>query len=165
MGGPYCEKAAQGRTGARLPGKSNSWWEQNPENYDRHRTIVLPEGTPEFFETIDRRFFTFSLFYRGSTPFERLIPFGELRGKRVLEIGCGLGTHAQLLSQAGCHLTTIDLTMRAVELTRRRLSLNGLRADVRLMDAERMEFQEGGFGTKERVGAYSRDWVQWLVEV
>jgi 2-polyprenyl-3-methyl-5-hydroxy-6-metoxy-1,4-benzoquinol methylase len=121
------------------------WWEQNPMSYDWHRTISLLEGTPEFFATIDTRFFNASPFFRGKRPFARLIPFADIRGKRVLEIGCGLGAHAQLLAEAGCCLTAIDITPRAVELTRKRLALNGITADVRLMDAEHMEFEDGEF--------------------
>ena len=130
---------------AHLQAENKGWWEANPMAYDWHGTLKAFEGTPEFYEQIDRRFFASSSFYRGKRPFEKWIPFKRLEGKRVLEIGCGLGTHAQLLSEAGCHLTCIDLTEKAVENTRRRLDLRGLRADVRRMDAEQMEFPDGEF--------------------
>lgn len=129
--------------------QSRRWWDANPMSYDWHKTILSAEGTLEFYQEIDRRFFSSSSCYRGpnpsSRPFEKWIPFERLRGKRVLEIGCGLGAHAQLLSEAGCHLTCIDLTDRAVENTRRRLDLCGLPADVRRMDAEEMDFVDGLF--------------------
>jgi 2-polyprenyl-3-methyl-5-hydroxy-6-metoxy-1,4-benzoquinol methylase len=141
--------------------ESRRWWDANPMSYDWHKTIVPAEGTREFYEEIDRRFFSSSSFYRGPVPpgrpftrasarplgrpFERWIPFDLLRGKRVLEVGCGLGSHAQLMSEAGCNLTCIDLTDRAVENTRRRLDLCGLPADVRRMDAEKMDFGDGEF--------------------
>ena len=128
-----------------LQARSRVWWETNPMSYDWHKTLQAPEGTREFYEWIDRRFFTSSSFYRGKRPFEKWIPFDHLKGKRVLEIGCGLGVHAQLLSEAGCNLTCIDLTERAIENTTRRLSLWGLHADIRLMDAEQMDFPEGEF--------------------
>jgi len=118
-------------------------------SYDWHKTIIPAEGTREFYEEIDRRFFSSSSFYRdpliSARRFQRWIPFDLLRGKRVLEIGCGLGSHAQLMSEAGCNLTCIDLTDRAVENTRRRLDLCGLPADVRRMDAEKMGFADGEF--------------------
>jgi len=128
-----------------LQAESRSWWETNPMSYDWHKTILAPEGTREFYDEIDRRFFTSSSFYRGKRPFERWIPFDRLRGKRVLEIGCGLGAHAQLLSEAACDLTCIDLTEKAVENTRRRLELRGLRAEIRRMDAEQMDFPDSEF--------------------
>jgi 2-polyprenyl-3-methyl-5-hydroxy-6-metoxy-1,4-benzoquinol methylase len=125
--------------------KSRRWWETNPMSYDWHRTLPAPEGTRQFYEEIDRRFFSSSSFYRGNTPFERYIPFDRLGGARVLEIGCGLGSHARLLCEAGCDLTCIDLTERAVQNTRQRLQLWGLHADVRQMDAEQMEFPDAEF--------------------
>jgi SAM-dependent methyltransferase len=114
-------------------------------SYDWHKTLQVSEGTPEFYEEVDRRFFSSSSFYRGQRPFERWIPFRHLQAQRVLEIGCGLGTHAQLLSEAGCQLTCIDLTEKAVENTRRRLELRGLSSDIRRMDAEKMDFPDGEF--------------------
>ena len=121
------------------------WWSRNPMSYDWHKTVTAPEGTREFFEEIDYRFFNASPFYEGERPFARLIPFERLKGKRVLEIGCGLGSHAQLFAEAGCYVTAMDLTEKAVELTQKRLCLKGLNADVRRMDAEEMEFQNGEF--------------------
>ncbi|MHB8485801.1 MAG: class I SAM-dependent methyltransferase [Candidatus Acidiferrales bacterium] len=128
-----------------LQKENKGWWETNPMAYDWHRTLEASEGTAEFYDGIDHRFFTSSSFYRGRRPFEKWIPFDRLEGKRVLEIGCGLGSHAQLLSEAGCHLTCIDLTAKAVESTRRRLDLRGLPADVRQMDAEQMDFPDSEF--------------------
>jgi ubiquinone/menaquinone biosynthesis C-methylase UbiE len=125
--------------------ESKGWWEANPMGYDWHKTLQAPEGTPEFYDGIDRRFFASSSFYRGKRPFEKWIPFDQIKGKRVLEIGCGLGAHAQLLSEAGCDLTCIDLTEKGVTSTSRRLDLRGLRADVRQMDAERMDFPDNEF--------------------
>lgn len=121
------------------------WWSQNPMSYDWHRIIAAREGTREFFEEIDARFIHASPFYRGERPFERLIPFDNLKGKRVLEIGCGLGLHVKLLSEAGASVTAIDLTPKAVELTQKRLSLRGLPANVQIMDAEQMEFRDQEF--------------------
>jgi 2-polyprenyl-3-methyl-5-hydroxy-6-metoxy-1,4-benzoquinol methylase len=124
---------------------SKLWWETNPMSYDWRRTLPYEEGTAEFFDAIDRRFFLSSPFYRGTIPFGRLIPFDRLRGKRVLEIGCGLGAHAELMSRAGCRLSCIDLTERAVSMTRRRLALRGVTADVQRMDAEKMIFPDEEF--------------------
>jgi 2-polyprenyl-3-methyl-5-hydroxy-6-metoxy-1,4-benzoquinol methylase len=127
-------------TDGRLQERSRLWWSQNPMGYDWHRTSPAAEGTRDFFREIDARFFGSSPFYAGERPFAGLIPFHTLQGKRVLEIGCGLGAHTQLLAEAGCVVTAIDLTPRAVELTKKRLRWAGVDADVRLMDAEALEF-------------------------
>lgn len=128
-----------------LQSESQRWWETNPMDYDWHKTLQATEGTRAFYEELDQRFFLSSSFYAGGKPFEKLIPFERLKGKRVLEIGCGMGAHAQLFSGAGCNLTCIDLTERAVENTKRRLGLFGLEADIRQMDAEQMDFPDCEF--------------------
>ena len=124
------------------------WWEHNPMVYDNFRGEGMPAAREEF-ERVDRRFFSrcASWFAQapGERPFSGLIPFERLRGKRVLEIGCGSGAHARLLAESGCDLTCIDITHAGVEMTRRRLALYGLRADVRRMDAEAMEFPDASF--------------------
>ena len=80
------------------------WWERNPMVYDNFRGEGVP-ATREEFERIDRRFFSrcSSWFAQapGDRPFSSLIPFDRLRGRRVLEIGCGSGAHARLLAESG----------------------------------------------------------------
>jgi 2-polyprenyl-3-methyl-5-hydroxy-6-metoxy-1,4-benzoquinol methylase len=125
--------------------QNRNWWNKTPMSYDWRDKITLQEGTREFFDEVDARFFGASSFYRTPQPFGRLIPFEKLHGKRVLEIGCGLGLHSQLIAQAGARLTSIDLTPRAVGLTQERLNLKGIQSDVRVMDAENMEFEENEF--------------------
>ena len=124
------------------------WWERHPMVYDNFRGEGVPV-TREEFERVDRRFFSrcASWFAQapGGRPFSALIPFERLRGKRVLEVGCGSGAHARLLAESGCDLTCVDITQAGVEMTRRRLSLYGLEADVRRMDAERLEFPDASF--------------------
>lgn len=56
-----------------------------------------------------------------------------------------MGAHAKLLAEAGAVLSAIDLTPRAVAQTSRRLSLAGLKAEIKVMDAEAMEFPDGEF--------------------
>lgn len=117
--------------------------------YDWRGTSPHGEATREWFEEIDRRLFdpvtSFFAQGRNEKPFSRLIPYSNLKGKEVLEVGCGSGAHARLIAECGARLTAIDLTARAVELTKRRLSLYGLVANVRTMDAERMGFETGSF--------------------
>lgn len=125
------------------------WWERNPMTYDWRGTSPYPEEMRAWFEEMDRRLFNHaSSFFAhgyGEKPFVRLIPYANLNGKDVLEVGCGSGVHTRLLAEAGARLVAIDLTMKAVELTRRRLDLYGLHADVRQMDAEQMNFEPGQF--------------------
>ena len=125
------------------------WWELCPMTYDWRSTNDHDEGTQEWFEEIDRRFFSevSSSFAQshGAKPFSRLIPYNILRGREVLEIGCGSGAHAKLIAESGARLTAIDLTEKAVALTRQRLRLYELAANVLQMDAESLSFPDRSF--------------------
>jgi ubiquinone/menaquinone biosynthesis C-methylase UbiE len=64
---------------------------------------------------------------------------------KVLEIGVGLGADHQQFAEAGADLWGIDLTERAVEHTRRRLSAFGLGSQLALGDAEHLDFPDETF--------------------
>ena len=76
---------------------------------------------------------------------ESFADFGSSGGKRVLEIGVGLGADHQRFAQAGADLFGIDLTERAVEHTRRRLAASGLTSTISVGDAERLDFSDNFF--------------------
>src|SRR2546430_2711346 len=59
--------------------------------------------------------------YRLEPYIAEFADFAGARGKRVLEIGVGLGADHQNFAQAGAVLCGIDLTPRAVEHTQPRL--------------------------------------------
>jgi ubiquinone/menaquinone biosynthesis C-methylase UbiE len=76
---------------------------------------------------------------------EEFAEFATAAGKKVLEIGVGLGADHQRFAQAGAQLTGIDLTARAVAHTRRRLALFGLDSALSTGDAENLEFPSDEF--------------------
>jgi SAM-dependent methyltransferase len=76
---------------------------------------------------------------------EEFAQFQSTSGKRVLEIGVGLGADHQRFAQAGAILSGIDLTARAVAHTRDRLNLFGLASSLRAGDAENLEFSPDTF--------------------
>jgi ubiquinone/menaquinone biosynthesis C-methylase UbiE len=71
--------------------------------------------------------------------------FEESRGKKVLEIGVGLGADHQKFSEAGAELYGIDLTERAVAHTRDRLACFGLESRLEVGDAENLAFDDESF--------------------
>lgn len=71
--------------------------------------------------------------------------FANASGKRVLEIGVGLGADHEQFARAGAELTGIDLTERAIENTRRRLGHFGLKSDLKVADAEKLPFGDASF--------------------
>ncbi|HUZ81067.1 MAG TPA: glycosyltransferase [Gaiellaceae bacterium] len=123
------------------------WWTDNPMTYDWRGEIPYPPGSSEHLAEVERRFLAEAWFAQpeGAPPFSALIPFDELRGKDVLEIGCGTGVHTRLLAAAGGNVSAVDLTPTAVELTTQRLALAGLFADVLEADAESLPFADDSF--------------------
>jgi ubiquinone/menaquinone biosynthesis C-methylase UbiE len=75
----------------------------------------------------------------------RFADFEGARGKRLLEIGVGLGTDFVRFVRAGAIATGVDLTEHAVALVRRRLELEGLDADLQTADAESLPFEDQSF--------------------
>ena len=71
--------------------------------------------------------------------------FAGSSGKRVLEIGGGLGADHQRFAESGAVLSGIDLTKRAVEHTRQRLASLGLSSNVAVGDAENLPFADDSF--------------------
>jgi ubiquinone/menaquinone biosynthesis C-methylase UbiE len=69
----------------------------------------------------------------------------ELAGKRVLEIGCGMGLHAEMLARAGAVLTAVDISDVSVAATRQRFDLKHLSADLLRLDAETLPFGDATF--------------------
>lgn len=71
--------------------------------------------------------------------------FSSAEGKRVLEVGLGMGSDFVRWLRSGATATGIDLTERAVDITRRRVVAEGFRADVQVADAESLPFTDEQF--------------------
>ncbi len=73
--------------------------------------------------------------------------FEAAHGKKVLEVGVGLGADHQRFAEAGAILTGVDLTVRAIEMTRRRFKNLGLMSDLQVGYAENLGFPDSSFDT------------------
>lgn len=115
--------------------------------YSYHGALQPLRGSQEWFEENDSRFLTAAYFARGTdgTPFGRFLRTELVTGKAVLEVGCGMGTHAALLAKAGADLTAVDITDNAVETTRQRFQMFGLRGRIQHGDAEHLPFEDAAF--------------------
>lgn len=71
--------------------------------------------------------------------------FSNWAGKKVLEIGIGLGADHQQFAEACAEIFGIDLTQRAIEHTRARLSALGLKSALQIGDAEYLPFPDDCF--------------------
>ena len=71
--------------------------------------------------------------------------FASARGKRVLEIGVGLGADYLEWLKAGAIATGIDLSPFSIEQARRRCETAGYRPDLQVCDAEKLTFGSDTF--------------------
>lgn len=55
---------------------------------------------------------------------------GDVRGKRVLDYGCGDGLNSLLLSRRGATVKSLDISPDLIELARHRMRLNGVKEVV-----------------------------------
>jgi 2-polyprenyl-3-methyl-5-hydroxy-6-metoxy-1,4-benzoquinol methylase len=60
---------------------------------------------------------------------------GDLRGKTLLDVGCGDGLNAVMLAKMGANVTGIDVSPKAIELARRRGEVNGVTDRLSLVAA------------------------------
>ena len=107
------------------------YWDRRPCNI-RHST--RPIGSREYFDEVEaRKYFV-----------ERHIPafaeFSRWQGKRVLEIGCGIGTDTVNFARHGATVTSVDLSEKSLEIARQRIRLYGLEQQVQFYcgDAEHL---------------------------
>jgi ubiquinone/menaquinone biosynthesis C-methylase UbiE len=115
--------------------------------YDWHATLQSTPGTRRWFEEIDRRFMASAYYATGKDciPFSRFLRAESFSGKSVLEVGCGMGTHAAMLARVGARLTAIDITAGAVAMTKRRFEVFGLSGRIEEADCEDLPFSDYTF--------------------
>lgn len=98
-----------------------------------------PQHTKEYFADIERSRYTV----------EDHIPevLGKIdwRGKRVLEIGAGVGTDARHIISRGGIYTGINIDVASTEMTRNALQVFGLAGKVLQRDATKMDFPDESF--------------------
>ncbi len=78
--------------------------------------------------------------------------YGSFNGKKVLEIGIGLGTDLRQFAEGGAECFGIDITDRHIELTLQNFAVNGLKVDVRKADANCLPFPDNTFDVVHSFG-------------
>ncbi|MGI9294312.1 MAG: class I SAM-dependent methyltransferase [Pseudomonadales bacterium] len=66
-------------------------------------------------------------------------------GRRVLEVGCGVGLDSFTMAQHGLQVTAVDLTDIAVETVKERFKDHGLDGEFRAADACALPFEDNQF--------------------
>jgi 2-polyprenyl-3-methyl-5-hydroxy-6-metoxy-1,4-benzoquinol methylase len=101
------------------------YWNERPCNI---RHSPKPVGEREYFDEVEAR----KYFVEPHIP--RFAEFPRWRGKRVLEVGCGIGTDTINFARAGAQVTAVDLSDRSLEIARRRAEVYGL-PNIRFVQA------------------------------
>jgi SAM-dependent methyltransferase len=76
---------------------------------------------------------------------ERRVDFAGFAGRRVLDLGCGLGNDAARFARGGAAVTLVDLAPRALELARANFAQRGLPGTFLEGNGEALELPEGSF--------------------
>ena len=105
------------------------FWNRRPCNL-RHGTA--PVGTREFFDQVEARKYLVEPHIPAFTEFEKW------RGKKVLEIGCGLGTAGVSFARAGADYTAVELSDESLKLARQRFEVYGLKGRFYSGNAEEL---------------------------
>ena len=74
--------------------------------------------------------------------------------KRVLDLGCGTGTHSIYLAQQGCTVVGVDFSSKAIALARQKALQTGVNVDFRIGDVTRLDFLNGPFDIVLDVGCF-----------
>jgi SAM-dependent methyltransferase len=79
---------------------------------------------------------------------------GNIAGKSVLEVGCGIGEEAVYLAQLGAEVTAIDISEVGIRITRKRAEFNRLgdRVTAQVMSATPTDFAPETFDVVHGIG-------------
>lgn len=106
-----------------------TYWNNRPCNI-RHSTS--PIGTKEYFDEVEARR------YANEPHNYAFAEFDKWKGKRVLEIGCGIGTDAVNFARAGANYTGVDLSSESIKLAKQRFDVFGLTGEFFECNAEEL---------------------------
>jgi 2-polyprenyl-3-methyl-5-hydroxy-6-metoxy-1,4-benzoquinol methylase len=109
------------------------YWDARPCNI-RHSPKQL--GSREYFDEVEARK------YLVEPHIPRFAEFGRWAGKRVLEVGCGIGTDSVNFARAGAQLTAVDLSGESLRIARQRAEVMGVADRIQFVQANAEELTE-----------------------
>jgi 2-polyprenyl-3-methyl-5-hydroxy-6-metoxy-1,4-benzoquinol methylase len=106
------------------------YWDARPCNI-RHST--KPVGSKEYFDEVEARKYLVEPHIPAFAGFERW------HGKRVLEVGCGIGTDSINFARAGANLTAVELSGESLRIAAERADVMGVADRIRFVQANAEE--------------------------
>jgi SAM-dependent methyltransferase len=103
------------------------YWDARPCNI-RHSDKAV--GSREYFDEVEKR----KYFVEPHIP--EFAEFARWSGRRVLEVGCGIGTDTINFARAGALVTAVDLSGKSVALASSRARLFGLAERIQFFQAD-----------------------------
>lgn len=103
------------------------YWNRRPCNI-RHSTAEI--GTKEYFDQVEARKYMVEPHIPTFADFERW------KDKKVLEIGCGIGTDTMNFARAGALVTAVDLSSESLKLAKKRAEVFGLSDRINFYEAD-----------------------------
>lgn len=116
----------------RLLSEVAQYWNARPCNI-RHSPKTV--GTEEYFNEVQARK------YLVEPHIPNFAEFPRWKGKKVLEIGCGIGTDTITFARSGAQVTAVDLSENSLAVARQRAQVFGLEDRIRFIqaDAEKLD--------------------------
>ena len=112
-----------------------AFWDSHPCGHD----LSDSQERREYFAEIAHRRYSHEPHIRA------VARFSDFAGKRVLEIGNGMGTDGLQFQQNGADYFGVDLTFAGQQLAREQFSLSGPRAQLTVADAEHLPMADESF--------------------
>ncbi|HCU80823.1 MAG TPA: class I SAM-dependent methyltransferase [Chloroflexi bacterium] len=103
------------------------YWDDRPCNI-RHSTAAI--GTKKYFDEVEER----KYFVEPHIP--DFAEFNRWKGKKVLEIGCGIGTDTINFARAGATVTAVDLSSKSLALATERSKIYNLFDQITFIKAD-----------------------------
>jgi len=97
--------------------KIKDYWNRQPCNVNHSQK---PIGTAEYFDEVTAKR------YRAESHILDFANFHQWRGKRVLEVGCGIGTDAEQFARHGAEYVGIDLSRDSIGIALQRFKVYDL---------------------------------------
>jgi len=105
------------------------YWDNRPCNINHSDK---PKGSKEYFDEVEAK----KYFVEPHIP--KFAHFEKWKGKKILEIGCGIGTDSINFVRAGANLTIIEFSDKSLEMCKERFKVYGLEATFYNGDVEKL---------------------------